>query len=82
MSHTRPSLVPVLVDDASEDVEVELSCNGVLVDVSAAEVSDPAGTVVISGWVMLPKLDAPLPPPQADRLLRARASRARMGRGA
>jgi len=64
-----PSLVPVLVDDASEDVEVELSGDGPLVDESAAEVSDPAGTVVISGWVMPPKLDAPLPPPQADKAL-------------
>ena len=46
---------------------------------SAAEVSDPAGTVVISGWVMLPKLDAPFPPPQAERVLVSiRASGARM----
>jgi len=79
MSQTMPSLVPLLVDDASEDVEVELPGAGPLVDESAAEVSDPAGTVVISGWVMPPKLDAPPPPPQADTLLRARPRRARMG---
>lgn len=80
MSQTMPSVVPVLVDDASEDVEleVELSCDCVLVDESAAEVSDPAGAVVISGWVMPPKLDAPPPPPQAARALvrtNARATR-------
>jgi len=69
MSQTVPSLVPVLVDDVPEVVEVELSCGGPLLDESAAEVSDPPGTVVISGWVMPPKLDAPLSPPQADRAL-------------
>ena len=36
-------------------------------DLPAAEVSDPAGMVVISGWVTPPKLDAPPPPPQAGR---------------
>src|SRR5215213_1712283 len=56
MSHTMP-FVPVLVDDASEVVEVELSGDGPLVEESAAEVSDPAGTVVSSGRVMPPKLD-------------------------
>jgi len=80
MSQTVPSLVPVLVDDAAEDVEVELPSDGPLVDVSAAEVSEPAGTVVISGWVMLPKLDAPPPPPQAVRaLVSVTASEGRMG---
>ena len=69
MSQMMPSLVPVLVDDGPEDVEVELSSDGALVDESAAEVSDPAGTVVISGWVIPPKLDAPPPPPQAETAL-------------
>ena len=49
MSQTVPSLVPVLVDDAPDEVEVELSCDGPPVDEFAAEVSEPAGTVVISG---------------------------------
>ncbi len=61
------SLVPVLVDDASDDVEVEVSWGGALVDESPVEVSDPTGKVVISGWVIPPKLDAPPPPLQAER---------------
>ena len=79
MSQMMPSLMPVLVDDASEEVEVELSCDGALVEESAAEVSDPAGTVVTSGWVMPPKLDAPPPPPQETALARAKAVGTRMG---
>jgi len=80
MSQTTP-LVPALVDDSSEedDVEVELSGDGVPVE-SATELPDSTGTVVISGWVMPPKLDAPPPSLQADRLLvRARARRLRTG---
>ena len=69
----------VLVDDV-EDVEDELSCDGVLVDESTAEVSDPTGAVVNSGWVAPPKLDAPEPPPQAQRpLVNIRAREMRMG---
>jgi len=49
------------------EFEVELPCDGPLVDESAADVSVPAETVVISGWVTLPKLDAPPPPPHAGR---------------
>jgi hypothetical protein len=75
MSQIRPSLVPVLVDEV---VEVELLC--ALVEESPVEVSDPAGTVVTSGWVIPPKLDAPPPPPQAVRaLVSITASEARMG---
>jgi len=83
MSQTMPPLVPVPVDDVPDvevEVEVELSGDAVLNDESAAEVSDPADTVVISGWLMLPKLDAAPPPPQVVRQpIRARATRARMG---
>jgi hypothetical protein len=79
MSRTRPSLEPlelVLVDDVDVD---ELSAAGPLEDDSTDEVSDCADAVVTLVWVTPPKLDAPGPPPQAVRLVRARASWARMG---
>ncbi len=78
MSQTVPSLVPVLVVDAAEDVEVELSGDGALVDESAEEVPDSTGTVVISGWVMLPKPDTPPPPPHETALARAKTVETRM----
>ena len=66
----------VLVDDVDVD---ELSAAGPLEDDSSVEVSDCADAVVTLVGVPLPKLDAPGPPPQAVRLVRTRASWARMG---
>jgi hypothetical protein len=79
MSHTVPLLVLVLVVE-DDDLDVELSPAGPLVEDSAAELSDAAGTVVTAGCVTPPKLDGPAPLPQAARLLvSVRARRARMG---
>mgnify|MGYP007009321143 CR=1 FL=1 len=75
-----PVLALALVDDAVVDVEVELSAADPVDEEFAAEVSDSAGTVVTAGWVTPPKLDAPVPPPQAEiALVRARARRVPMG---
>jgi hypothetical protein len=73
--------VLALVDDAVVDVEVELSAADPVDDEElTAEVSDSAGTVVTTGWVTPPKLEAPPPPPQAERALaRVRARRGPMG---
>jgi hypothetical protein len=78
MSHVMPSLLdPVLAEEDVDD-ELELSSDP-LEDDAAVEPSDSAGTVVTPGWVTPPKLDAPDPPPQAERtLVSARARWTRM----
>lgn len=71
-------LDPVLVEEDVDD-ELELP-SGPLEDDAAVEPSDSAGTEVTPGWVTPPKLDAPAPPPQAERaLVSTRASTVRMG---
>jgi hypothetical protein len=69
MSDTMPPLEPEIVeDDDDAAAAVELSAAGPVEEEAAADVSDSAGTVVTPGWVMLPKLAAPFPPPQAERV--------------
>ena len=80
MSHTMPSLVELVLVGDVEEVELELSAADPLDDDSAAvDSADPADAVETPGWVMPPKLEAPDPPPQAERqLVSARDRRPRM----
>ncbi len=65
MSHTTPSPVElVLVVDVEE---LELSAADPVEDDPAVESPDSAGAVEMPGCVTPPKLEAPPPPPQAER---------------